>query len=80
MHNVTYRIEDADYNGESLKDLAAYQIAREHWGTKSHRLAAAAAGEMWRLYWFDVQKLRKSQFPEHQELARRAISERPELA
>ena len=52
---------------------------RQYWRTKSHRLAAAAEGEMGRLWWFDVQKLRESQFPEHRELARRAMSKRPEL-
>jgi hypothetical protein len=35
---------------------------------------------MWLLYWFDAQNLRESRFPEHQELAKRAMSEPPELA
>jgi hypothetical protein len=30
LNNVTYRIEDADFNGKSLKGLAAYQTVRAY--------------------------------------------------
>ena len=52
---------------------------RQHRGTKSHRLAAAAQGDLRRLRPSDVQKLLASRHPEQRELARRALNERPEL-
>ena len=52
---------------------------RQHRGTKSHRLAAAAQGDLRRLLPSDVQKLLASRHPEQRELARRALNERPEL-
>src|SRR5438046_5707204 len=52
---------------------------RQHRGTKSHRLAAAAQGDLRRLLPSDVQKLLASRHPEQRELARRALHERPEL-
>jgi len=53
---------------------------RPYWRTKSHRLAAAVDGEMSQLWSGDVQKLLMSRWPEHRDLARRALRERPELA
>jgi hypothetical protein len=53
---------------------------RQYWGTKSHRLGAAAEGNVRRLWPSDVQKLLASRWPEHRDLAQRALRERPALA
>ena len=47
--------------------------------TKSYRLAAAVEGDLRHLRPSDVQDLLNSRCDEHRELARRALSERPEL-
>jgi hypothetical protein len=47
--------------------------------TKSYRLAAAIQGDLRLLRPRDVQELLNSRCHEHRELARRAVSERPEL-
>jgi hypothetical protein len=52
---------------------------RQHRGTKSHRLAAAAQGDLRQLLPSDVEKLLASRYAEHRELAKRALNERPEL-
>ena len=60
--------------------MPEHESTRPYCRTKSHRLAAAAEGDMRLLWPCDVEKLLASRWPEHRDLAQRALRERPELA